>query len=82
MLFDGLSTWNSYRSAKSNHSAAELSYNRAKFGLEEDIKIKFFQALGSRDMVEVAQQNVQVLEKHIQDIKNQIEGSAPLNWMN
>lgn len=76
MVFDGFSTWNNYKAAKSNFSAAELNFNRSKFQLYEEIKMKFYQALGAKDLVDVAEQNVQVLEKHIQDIKNQIKGGV------
>ena len=78
MVFDGLSTWYNYKAARSNYDADELIYNWEKFQLEEDIKIKFYQVIGSRDMVDVANQNVQVLEQHLQDIKNQIKGGVAI----
>ena len=78
MVFDGLSTWYNYKAARSNYAAEKLSCNWEKFQLEENIKIKFYQVIGSRDMVDVAEQNVQVLEQHLQDTKNQVKGGVAI----
>ena len=80
MVFDGLSSWYSYKAARSNYAADELNYSWERFQLEEDIKVKFYQVIGSRDMVDVAGQNVQVLEQHLQDIMNQIKGGVAIRF--
>jgi len=74
LLFDGFGTWNSYRSASLAHSASELQLERAKFQLEQDIRVRFFQALGAQQLVEVAEQNVKALEAHLHDVENQVKG--------
>ncbi len=74
LLFDGLGTWNSYQSAKIAHSANEFQLERARFQLEQDIRVRFFQTLGAQQLVEVAEQNVKALEAHLHDVENQVKG--------
>lgn len=76
LIFDGLSTWNGYQSAKLAHSASELTFKRAQFQLQQDVRIKFHQALGAEKLLEVANQNVKALEAHVRDVRNLIKGGV------
>jgi outer membrane protein TolC len=64
-LFDGFESLHKYRAAEFNTDAANLEVNRAQFKVEEAVRLAFFQALAAQKLFEVAQQNVNTLEDHL-----------------
>jgi outer membrane protein TolC len=76
-VFDGFRGINAFRASKKAASAADLELSRAKFALDETVRLRFYQALGAQILADVAQQNVRTLQDHVQktrDILNR--GSA------
>lgn len=65
MLFDGLASWNRYQAARMASQAESLQFSRSRFLLEQEIREKFYQALASKVLVEVADQNIRSLEEHL-----------------
>ncbi len=64
-IFDGLGTINRYRAALQEGDADGLQLSRAKLVLDEDIRLKFYQALASRELETVSEQNIKTLEEHL-----------------
>ncbi len=75
-VFDGFKGWNNYQAASLRHEALSLDEQRKLFQLEEDVRIKFFQALAAEKLAEVAAENISVLEGHRRDAQNQEKGGA------
>ncbi|MGK5082573.1 TolC family protein [Bdellovibrionota bacterium FG-1] len=65
LLFDGLAAINRYRASSLENEAAQFEWSHAKFGLEEGIRIKFYQALAALELAKVADQNIETLEQHL-----------------
>ncbi len=70
-LFDGLANLNRYRASSRLESAATHDLNWAQFQLEQDIKLKFYEAVAAQKLADVAKQNVKTLEDHLQ--KTQVQ---------
>ena len=68
-LFDGLANVQRYRAARSLSHAAAHEADWTEFRLEQDVRIKFFQALAAEKLAEVADQNVKTLEDHLAKTK-------------
>lgn len=68
LIFDGFAGWNSYKAASLESEAASLLLSRANFQLEEEIKLRFYQALAAQELAAVAIKNIQTLEDHHADI--------------
>jgi outer membrane protein TolC len=65
-FFDGFGAWNLYHAAILSHEAAKFDYEHEKFKLDQNIRVKFFEALGAEELALVADQNIQTLEHHLE----------------
>ncbi len=64
-LFDGFESIHKYRAADNNIEALNFDLARAKFKLDETVRLAFFRSLAAQKFFEVAQQNVKTLEDHL-----------------
>ncbi len=64
-VFDGFAGYRRIRAAGAETEAAQLDFERAKFQLNQSVRIAFFQALAAQKLFEVAQVNVKTLEEHL-----------------
>ena len=69
MVFDGLATYNLYRAARDTAEATDLQYQRAKFKLDESVRMQFWRALAASDLVQVAKENIKTLQNHLKLVK-------------
>jgi len=76
MLYDGRGTHNNYQASKLQHDASNAQLLRAKFKLNEQVRMQFYQALGAQALVDVTTQNVEVLKAHLRDARNMIKMGA------
>jgi len=75
-LYDGKGTRNSYQASKLQHDASTARLTRAKFQLDEQVRMQFYQALGAQALVDVSLQNVEVLKAHLRDVRNLVKLGA------
>ena len=75
-LFDGFSNLRRYRAGASLENAASSDLNWAKFQLDQQVKLKFYQALAAAKLADVARQNVKTLEDHLQKTQVQKRGGV------
>ena len=52
LVFDGLGGWNNYKSASLESEASSLQLERANFQVEEEIKLRFYQALAAQELAD------------------------------
>jgi outer membrane protein TolC len=64
-LFNGLENVRRLDSARELSRAAARDADWTEFRLEQDVRLKFFQALAAERLAEVADQNVKTLEDHL-----------------
>ncbi len=75
-LFDGFRTTNEFSAAKLEKQAAENRLKRAIEQKQAEIRTLFYKALGSQVLVEVANQNIQTLESHMNDVNARIRSGV------
>lgn len=68
-VFDGFSAFERWRSAKLFESSARADHEWTKFKSERELILLYYRALASKTLREVAEQNVKVLEDHLNDTK-------------
>lgn len=72
LLFDGKGARNNYQSAKLQYDASSARLELARFKLDEEVRIRFYQVLGADALVTASSQNVEVLKVHLGDVQNQV----------
>ncbi len=75
-VFDGFQSWKHFRAAKLNARAASWESERAEFAVENEIKLKYYQALAAELLSSVAAQNVATLEEHLERVKSVLKGGG------
>ncbi len=68
-VFDGFKTINSYSAAKLTSEAAHLEFSRTALTVEDEVRLKFYEALAADQLAEVPEQNVKTLEDHLNSVK-------------
>jgi outer membrane protein TolC len=68
-VFDGFSAWDRFKAARLNAEASTLDLERARFGLNAEVRGAFYEALAAQKLLEVAKQNVKTLEDHLNRAK-------------
>ena len=71
-VFDGFQTYNRFRAAKLAYKASELEDSYTRLQVEEEVSLKFYQALAAQDLAAVADQNLKTLEDHLSKVQTQI----------
>ncbi len=79
-VFDGLATYNMYRAACDTAEAAHLQYQRAKFKLDESVRMQFWRALAAADLVRVAKENIKTLQNHLKLVKARRYAGVSTNY--
>jgi outer membrane protein TolC len=75
-IFTGLSTKNEVSAASLAEQAAQRTLARTNETLRVDIRTKFYQALGAQTLVDVAEQNIQTLQGHLNDVNSRVRGGV------
>ena len=65
LVFDGFSSINRYRASLLENEGAQLRLSRARFQIEKEVEARFYQALASKSLLEVADQNIKSLKEHL-----------------
>jgi outer membrane protein TolC len=68
-LFDGFAGWNNYQASRLQYSAAQDKLNRVDFQLSKEVQLRFYQALAAQFLADVANQNIQTLEEHLNEAR-------------
>ncbi|MGZ3824981.1 MAG: TolC family protein [Bdellovibrio sp.] len=68
-LFDGFTSTNRYKSAMSFEKSAETDYDWARFQIEMEVTLLFYQSVVARELQDVSKQNVLVLENHLKNVR-------------
>lgn len=79
-IFDGFRNIKEFQSSKHLENSAENEYAWAQFQLNQEVKLKFYQALASKMISEVSSQNVKTLEDHLQKTKTLKHGGVSTEY--
>jgi len=79
-LFDGFRNVDSLNAANESHEAASLLSGWSLFQLQEQVRLKFHQALAARELSDMADQNVKTLEDHLRIVNDQLENGQATRY--
>ena len=79
-IFDGLQNVNRYSSASLESDAAAMQAGAIGFQVEQETKLKFYQALAAGLLADVANQNVKTLQDHLAKTQVIRRGGAATNY--
>lgn len=79
-VFEGFGGMNGYKAASLQERASELELRRAEFGLEREVRSRFYQALGAQTLATVAGQRVKNLEEHLDQAKRYVKYGYTTNY--
>jgi outer membrane protein TolC len=79
-IFDGLQNVRRYRAGSLQSDAAESEASWTRFKAEQDIRLKYVQALGAEKLEEVAQHNLKTLNDHLEQIRLLKKGGISTNY--
>ena len=65
LLFDGFSSINRYKASVLENEGAQLRLLRARFQVEKEVQFRFYQALASQTLLDVADENIKSLTEHL-----------------
>lgn len=79
-LFDGFASTNRLWAAQNHAQAARENFDWTKFRTEMEVTVAFYQALASKQLRDVAEQNLKVLEDHLKDARLFRKGGLSTNY--
>jgi outer membrane protein TolC len=68
-IFDGFSSTNKFQAAKAKENAARAEYDWARLNKEIEVTLAFYQAVASKTLKEVAEQNVKALKDNLREVE-------------
>ncbi len=71
-LFDGFSNVHKLDSANNGHEAKKILSDYALLQLREDVRLKYYTALGAKILSDMADQNVKTLQDHLNIVQDQL----------
>jgi outer membrane protein len=79
-LFDGFRNVHRLDAANNDRRAARILSGFSLLSLEEQVRIKFYQALAARMLSDMADQNVKTLEDHRRIVEDQLENGQATKY--
>jgi outer membrane protein TolC len=79
-LFDGFQNINHYAAANEESQAAQFDAGWAAFRIEQDIRLKFYQAIAAAKLANVAEENVKTIEDHLKNTQALRRGGVSTNF--
>jgi outer membrane protein TolC len=79
-IFDGFKNVFQYQAASIAQEAAEDDAEWVQYQVEQDVRIKFYQALAAEKLASVADQNLRTLEDHIKKVNIRRSGGVATRY--
>ncbi len=79
-LFDGFSNIHKLDAANNRHEARRILSDYALLQLQEDVRLKFYTALGAKILSDMADQNVKTLQDHLKIVQDQLDNGQATKY--
>ena len=79
-LFDGFRNLHNLDAADNRHHAAQVLSDFARFELARRVRLKFYQAIGAKELSDMADQNVKTLEDHMRIVEDQLKNGQATKY--
>jgi outer membrane protein TolC len=79
-IFDGFKNVHLLDAADRTHQAAEILLDWSSFQVQEQVRLKYYQALAARILLDMANENVKTLEDHLRIVKERLQNGEATKY--
>jgi outer membrane protein TolC len=79
-IFDGFKNLHQIDAADRNHQAAQILFDWSSFQIQEQVRLKYFQALAAKILLDMAEENVKTLEDHLRIVKDRLQNGEATKY--
>jgi outer membrane protein TolC len=79
-IFDGFRNVNRLDAASRNHQAAQILLDWSAFQIKEQVRLKYYQALAAKILLDMADENVKTLEDHLRIVKDRLQNGEATKY--
>jgi len=79
-IFDGFKNVHLLDAADRTHQAAEILLDWSSFQVQEQVRLKYYQALAAKILLDMANENVKTLEDHLRIVKDRLQNGEATKY--
>ena len=79
-IFDGFRNVHKLDAANRSHQAAQILMNWSSFQIQEQVRLKYYQALAARILLDMADENVKTMEDHLRIVKDRLQNGEATKY--
>jgi outer membrane protein TolC len=79
-LFDGFKNLHEVDSADRSHQAAQILLDWSNFQIQEQVRLKYYQSLAAKILLDMANENVKTLEDHLRIVQDRLQNGEATKY--
>jgi len=79
-IFDGFKNVHQLDSADRKHEAAQILMSWSAFQIQEQVRLKYYQALAAKILLDMANENVKTLEDHLRIVQDRLQNGEATKY--
>jgi outer membrane protein TolC len=79
-LFDGFKNLHEVDAADRSHQAAQILLDWSSFQIQEQVRLKYYQALAAKILLDMAEENVKTLEDHLRIVQDRLQNGEATKY--
>ena len=79
-IFDGFKNLHQIDASDRSHQAAEILLDWSSFQIQEQVRLKYFQALAAKILLDMANENVKTLEDHLRIVQDRLQNGEATKY--
>jgi outer membrane protein TolC len=79
-IFDGFKNLHQIDASDRSHQAAQILLDWSSFQIQEQVRLKYFQALAAKILLDMANENVKTLEDHLRIVQDRLQNGEATKY--
>ncbi len=79
-IFDGFKNLHQMDAADRSHQAAQILLDWSSFQIQEQVRLKYYQALAAKILLDMAEENVKTLEDHLRIVQDRLQNGEATKY--
>jgi len=79
-IFDGFKNLHQVDASDRSHQAAQILLDWSSFQIQEQVRLKYFQALAAKILLDMANENVKTLEDHLRIVQDRLQNGEATKY--
>jgi outer membrane protein TolC len=79
-IFDGFKNLHQIDASDRGHQAAQILLDWSSFQIQEQVRLKYFQALAAKILLDMANENVKTLEDHLRIVQDRLQNGEATKY--